>query len=321
MAPGQTGHGDKVYIAAHNQIRAHGKAYQLYKNDFAGEQKGKVGITLNTDWAEPLESTPQRQEASDRFMHFNYGWFANAILKNGKYPDVMRAKIDAKSKAQGLKESRLPTFTAEETKMLAKSADFIGLNFYTSQLVFPVEEDVSKQSMFADDDLETYQDTTWYQSGSSWLKVTPWGLRSTLNWIKKEYGPEYDIYITENGFSDKLGNIDDMQRMYYFKHYLNQMLRAVKEDSVNVKGYFAWSLMDNFEWAMGYTEKFGLHYVDINDPKRPRTMKNSAKLYAKIASDNGFPKLKNAAIASGSGFNNFFLIVSTFCAAKLACQF
>jgi len=291
MAPGHVGAGDQVYIAAHNQIRAHGKAYQLYKKEFASKQNGRVGITLNTDWAEPKEpQNPDHQKASDRFMRFNYGWFANAILKDGKYPEDMRTLIDAKSEAQGLKESRLPKFTEEESKELAGSADFIGLNFYTSQLVIPAKEDSTKPSLTTDDDLETYQDETWYQSGSSWLKVTPWGLRSTLNWITKEYEGKYDIYITENGFSDKQGNLDDLQRVYYFKHYLNQMLYAVKKDGVRLKGYFAWSLMDNFEWAMGYTEKFGLHFVDMEDPNRARSMKNSAKFYAQIASNNGFVK-------------------------------
>jgi len=289
MAPGMKGKGDLVYIAAHNQIRAHGRAYKLYKEKFADKQKGRVGITLNTDWAEPLEpENPEHKKASDRFMRFNYGWFGNAILKNGKYPDEMRKNIDENSKKQGLKESRLPEFTPEETEMLTGSADFIGLNFYTSQMVFPAEEDISKPSYFTDDALETYQNETWYGSGSSWLQVTPWGLRSTLNWITKEYGGGYDIYITENGFSDKQGNVDDMQRIYYYKHYLNQMLRAVKEDEVNLKGYFAWSLMDNFEWAMGYTEKFGLHSVDMNSKDRTRTAKNSARFLAKIATNNGF---------------------------------
>jgi len=293
MAPGHVGAGDQVYIAAHNQIRAHGQAYQLYKKEFASKQNGRVGITLNTDWAEPKEpQNPDHQKASDRFMRFNYGWFANAILKDGKYPEDMRTLIDAKSKTQGLKESRLPKFTEEESKELAGSADFIGLNFYTSQLVIPAKEDSTKPSLTTDDDLETYQDETWYQSGSSWLKVTPWGLRSTLNWITKEYEGKYDIYITENGFSDKQGNLDDLQRVYYFKHYLNQMLYAVKKDGVRLKGYFAWSLMDNFEWAMGYTEKFGLHFVDMEDPNRARSMKNSAKFYAQIASNNGFQKQK-----------------------------
>ena len=66
------------------------------------------------------------------------------------------------------------------------------------------------------------------------------------------------------------------------------MLKAIKLDGANVKGYYAWSLLDNFEWAKGYTEKFGLHYVDFNDPARPRTPKESTKFITKLINDHGF---------------------------------
>jgi len=289
MAPGFFGIGDLTYIAAHNQIRAHARAYRLYQSEFATAQGGRVGITLNTNWGEPLEpNNPEHLEASERFMQFQYGWYGHAIFKDGKYPAVMRTRIDGNSVIQGLPESRLPHFTPEESEMIAGSTDFIGLNFYTSNLVFPAEEDISKPSFFTDDGLQDYQDETWYGSGSVWLKITPWGIRRALNWINTEYGGKYDIYITENGLSDKMGNTDDLNRIYYYKHYINQILKAIKEDGVPVAGYYAWSLLDNFEWAMGYTEKFGLHSVDMNSPDRTRTAKESSKYYGKIAAANGF---------------------------------
>ncbi|XP_023324744.1 lactase-phlorizin hydrolase [Eurytemora carolleeae] len=269
MAPGFKGIGDLTYIAAHNQIRAHARAYRLYQAEFAASQGGKVGITLNTNWGEPEEpNNPAHQEASDTFMQFNFGWYGHAIFKDGKYPEVMRRNIDRNSQLQGLNISRLPEFTPEESAMIAGSTDFIGLNFYTSNIVYPGEEDISTPSYFTDDGVKDYQDSTWYGAGSVWLKVTPWGIRSALNWITEEYGGTKDIYITENGFSDLQGNVDDLMRLYYYKHYLNQVLKAIKEDEVKVAGYYAWSLMDNFEWAMGYTEKFGLHSVDFTSPNR-----------------------------------------------------
>ncbi|CAG0891178.1 unnamed protein product [Cyprideis torosa] len=79
-----------------------------------------------------------------------------------------------------------------------------------------------------------------------------------------------------------------MHRVFYYKHYINNVLKAIKVDGCNVKGYTAWSLMDNFEWAEGYVERFGMHYVDFNDPNRPRTQKNSAKWYAELIRNNGF---------------------------------
>lgn len=81
--------------------------------------------------------------------------------------------------------------------------------------------------------------------------------------------------------------------MYYYKHYINQVLKAIIVDGITVKGYYAWSLMDNFEWAMGYTEKFGLHRVDMSDPERRRTPKESARFYSRLVKENGFVEDQN----------------------------
>merc|ERR1712241_687565 len=85
------------------------------------------------------------------------------------------------------------------------------------QIVYPEASDPELVDFYADPDVGSYQDETWYGSGSSWLKVCPWGIRQAINWATREYGAP-DIYITENGFSDRLGNIDDLQRIYYYKH-------------------------------------------------------------------------------------------------------
>jgi len=288
MAPGIVGMGTTAYIAAHNQIRAHARAYRAYEQDFAEGQGGKCGITLNINWMEPRDPTNQEDlQASDTLMQFNLGWYAHAIFIDGKYPEVMREKIDQKSEMQGFEESRLPTFTEEESAMIQGSSDFLGMNFYTAQIVYPELGDIEDVNYYSDPDVGSYQDDTWYGAGSSWLKVCPWGIRAAVNWASEEYGHP-DIYITENGFSDLLGNTDDLQRIYYYKHYLNQILKAVVLDGVSVRGYYAWSLLDNFEWALGYTEKFGLHSVDMSDPERPRTPKESSKFIARLVAENGF---------------------------------
>ena len=113
------------------------------------------------------------------------------------------------------------------------------------------------------------------------------GIRKTLNWIKQEYSNP-PVIITENGFSDLLGNLDDLQRIYYHKHYINNVLKAVKIDGCQVEGYIAWSLLDNFEWSFGYTQKFGMVRIDFNSPNRTRTPKESSRYYAKLVKDNGF---------------------------------
>ena len=136
---------------------------------------------------------------------------------DGKYPSVMREKVDSKSQAQGFENSRLPKFTDEQSLIVAKTSgtnftfyqtvayvnylDFLGINFYTSEIVYPVDEGTEEVSYHKDDDAELYQDESWFTS--SWIGVTPWGLRSTMNWIKHHY-PGVDVYVTENGVSDRV---------------------------------------------------------------------------------------------------------------------
>jgi len=288
MAPGIVGRGTYSYIAAHNQIRAHGRAYRLYESQYKPTQGGVCGITCNVNWAEPRDpSNPADVEASETNLQFNFGWYLHPIALDGKYPPIMRSQIDSKSEKQGFPESRLPSFTDEESLMLAGSYDFIGMNFYTSDIVYPEESPINNIDYYADQDVSSYQDPDCYASGSSWLKVTPWGIRGALNWASEQYNHP-KIYITENGYSDRLGNTDDLQRIYYYKHYINQILKAVKLDGVDVAGYYAWSLMDNFEWARGYSEHFGMHSVDMSSPERTRTPKESSRFIAKLAAANGF---------------------------------
>ena len=124
-----------------------------------------------------------------------------------------------------------------------------------------------------DQDLRAFSDPKWPKSGSSWLRPVPWGLRKLLSWIKHQY-PQYgEILITENGVSERLGqNIDlcDDQRVDFYQNYINNVLMSVRIDEVNVVGFTAWSLMDNFEWGRGYAERFGLFYTSFDRPDKLR---------------------------------------------------
>lgn len=285
-APGISDTGKSDYIVTHNLLRAHAKAYRLYESKYKPTQQGSVGITLSTSWEEPENDDPENVAASRRHLDFLFGWFANPIFDNGDYPQTMIDKIGNKSQAQGFPESRLPKFTEEEKMMLKGSADFLGLNYYTAAYVRNKIQDINWISFDADKDIEGYQDGSWYGSASSWLRIAPWGLRKLLNYIKERYN-DPKIIITENGYSDKAGYLDDSMRIYYYKYNINNVLKAIK-DGVNVQGYTAWSLMDNFEWGRGYSERFGLHYIDFNDPDRPRVPKDSAKYYASLVRKNEF---------------------------------
>ena len=105
---------------------------------------------------------------------------------------------------------------------------FTGINHYTSSLAYPDSKNYNGKDgigWFFDSDTLEYQDPKWYSAASNWLKVTPFGMRRLMNWLKRNYG-SIPIYITENGFSDYLGNLDDMHRIYYLKHYINQLLKG-----------------------------------------------------------------------------------------------
>lgn len=198
----------------------------------------------------------------------------------------MKRKVADKSRRQGYPKSRLPEFTPEEIQQNRGAFDFLGLNHYTTNLVREEIRDINWHSYESDQDIDTSEDPCWNTTESGWLRVNPWGIRRLLKWIKDRYGNP-PVYVTENGVSDK-GEMMDYSRARYYTLYINEVLKAVRRDGCDVRGYMAWALMDNMEWTSGYSQKFGLYYVDFNDPKRPRTAKHSASVYSKIVADNGF---------------------------------
>ena len=270
-APGVEGLGTTTYVAAHNQILAHAAACRLYRQKFQASQGGECGITLNMNWAEPRDPTSSvDQAAAERGSDFMIGWFAQPIFGDGAYPASMRQKVDEKSLLQGFNQSRLPHFTDEESALVLGSADFLGLNIYTAYLMYEKDQGTSEVSYLLDSDTAAEYPDSWVPSASDWLKIAPFGIRRCLQWVSAKVGSEVPLYITENGFSDYLGNLDDLGRIYYLKHYLNQVLKAILEDGIDIRGYYAWSLLDNMEWGTGYTIKFGLNSVNFTDPERKR---------------------------------------------------
>ncbi|XP_063222762.1 myrosinase 1-like [Bacillus rossius redtenbacheri] len=287
-APGVEAPGVGDYLAAHTLLRAHARAYWLYDSHFRRCQGGNVGITLNSAWVEPLADTEEDHTASERALQFMLGWLAHPIFtEEGDYPLVMKERVAHNSKAEGYSHSRLPTFTADWITALRGSADYFALNHYSTLLATPGDAG-GVPSKDHDAGVVMSQDPSWPASASSWLKVVPWGMRKLLNWIAKEYGNP-KLIITENGFSDQ-GQLDDVGRINYHKSYLSEVLKAIYIDKCNIIGYTAWSLLDNFEWTRGYTEKFGLYHVDFSKPSRPRTAKSSSKVYAEIIRTRKIPQ-------------------------------
>lgn len=257
------------YLAAHQLILSHAKAVQVYRQKYS-HQNGQIGITNNCDWREPLTNSKLDIDAAERALEFFLAWFADPIYK-GDYPAIMKKRLG----------ERLPEFTDDEKIMIKGSSDFFGLNHYTTMYAAHSTGELKEQSVYGnggiseDQDVDLSLDKDWKLTSMNWA-VVPWGCRKLLEWIDERYdSPE--IYITENGCAcnDELidGKVDDQDRLEFYRDYLRACQEAIN-NGVNLKGYFAWSYMDNFEWASGYDKRFGLHYVDFKTLKR--TAKKSA---------------------------------------------
>ncbi|XP_035689918.1 LOW QUALITY PROTEIN: cytosolic beta-glucosidase-like [Branchiostoma floridae] len=272
----------------HTVLKAHAMAWHTYDTTFRHLQGGKVGIALSLLWAEPRDpDLPADVQATDIVLQIYQRWFARPIFGDGEYPPVIQQtiqKLRSAKKLEGL------GFSDEDKSSIRGSADFFGVNHYTTSIVASKPIDIQTQNL-----LESFEQTSapeWPRAESDWLFAVPWGLRRLLKYIKDNYG-DPEVYITENGWSD--GDVqppvmEDTGRVCYYMTYIDEVLKAIEKDGVKVRAYTAWSLMDNFEWARGYTERFGLHYVNFTDPNRPRTPKQSAKFYSDIIANNGFPE-------------------------------
>ena len=281
FAPGRTSIAEP-YQAGHQLLRAHAQAVDLYRRKYQAAQDGIIGITNNCDWREPKTDTGPDRRAAQRALEFFLGWFTDPIYR-GAYPETMRARV----------ADRLPHFSDEDVALLRDSSDFFGLNHYTTMYASHADPDqdvpvevYGNGGISADQDVILETDDAWKKTDMHW-SIVPWGCRKLLHWIDERYDhPE--IIITENGcaFDDPVedGEVHDERRIAFYEGYLNQCHRAIAE-GVDLIGYFAWSFMDNFEWALGYTKRFGLHHVDFETKRR--TPKASAYWYAEVIRHNG----------------------------------
>lgn len=285
----------KPYLVSRHLILSHAKAWHIYDSKYRATQNGKVSIAINSDWAQPASDgqDPKNLHAAELYIQFTNCWFSDPIFLSGDYPPLMKDAIQKKSDEENLASSRLPTFSEEEKKMIKGTYDFYGLNYYTTRIISDPACNEQGNRIHPDLDVVSATDPSWDSGGSSWLYIVPWGLRKLLNFITKRYNNPA-IFITENGCSTKHPSdateetlqLDDTQRQRYIKSHIQEVLKAYQEDEVDVKGYFLWSLMDNFEWSAGFTERFGIYHVDFNSgTRRPR---KSAEEYRKIVDYNGF---------------------------------
>ncbi len=268
---GQFAPGLKLADAAVNQIRhhailAHGLAVQAIRaNTPSGTQ---VGLAENAIVYVPVIESAEHIEAAHKATRDGNAQFLTTLLE-GKYPDNYLQHEGANA----------PKVEAGDMKAIGSPLDFVGLNIYTPQYVR------------ADESANGYaiepNPTSYPHMASPWLTLGPeciyWGVRNVCDIWKVPA-----IYITENGTSSDdvltpAGRIEDVDRVMYLRNHLTHLHRAVTE-GYPVKGYFLWSLMDNFEWADGYSKRFGIHYVDFKTQKR--TPKLSAEWYKQVIAKN-----------------------------------
>ncbi|XP_014362015.2 lactase-phlorizin hydrolase [Papilio machaon] len=280
-APVLNSKGVAEYMCAKNLLLAHARAYHIYDKEFRPNQDGVIFISYSAQWYEP--ETDKDIEAANDNNDFQWGQYTHPVFsETGDFPPSMRRKIAAKSEEQGYPRSRLPEFTPEEIDYVRGSSDYFGLNHYSTFIVYRNESIYGYHDApsFADDlEVLTYQKAEWKIGQSEFTKCVPWGFQKLLTRIKEEYNNP-PIYITENGFAT-YGGLEDDDRVTYYKEYINAMLNAIEEGS-DIRAYTAWSLMDNFEWMQGYTERFGLYEVDYESPERTRTPRKSAFVYKQI---------------------------------------
>uniref|UniRef100_A0A3Q1I872 Uncharacterized protein n=1 Tax=Anabas testudineus TaxID=64144 RepID=A0A3Q1I872_ANATE len=286
------------YQVTHNIIKSHAEAWHVYNDKYRMKQGGKVGIALNSDWAEPMDpSRPEDIAAADRYLQFMLGWFTHPIFVDGDYPATLKNQIEEKrKKCTHFEPARLPVFTSEEKKRIQGTADFLGLNHYTSRLV-NISDGGCTPGPQGVGDFQAHVDPSWPTTASAWIYSAPWGLRRLLNYISTEYlnVTKVPIYITGNGMPTMYSGdtLNDTSRIEYMRSYINEALKAILLDGVNVQRFTVQSLMDGFEGRQGYSQRFGLHHVNFEDADRSRTPKQSAYFYSEIIKQNGFGSHKD----------------------------
>jgi beta-glucosidase len=266
LAPGHR-NANEAAIAAHNLMRAHAAGVRAYR----AVGRHQIGLVVNIEPKHlAADASPADRHASvlaDAYMNRQY---LDPAIK-GTYPEELREVFGP----------AWPNLPADEVAALAVPIDFLGLNYYTRAVVkhdptgWPVPVVPVKQKG------GIYTETGW--------ELHPQSLTDTLVWMHEHYGG-LPLYVTENGaaFYDPPsaidGRIDDPLRVHYLRTHLQAVRQAI-EQGADVRGYCAWSLLDNLEWAHGYSKRFGLIHVDFESLKR--TPKASAKYYAEVIARHG----------------------------------
>jgi len=257
----------RAYRAAHHLLLSHGQAVRLYRELGL---PGEIGITLNLTPVYAATPNPEDLAAADRQDMFQNRWFLDPVLR-GEYPEELLRLVD---RVVGGFDAVKPG----DLDVIATPIDFLGVNYYTRAVVAddPSEPLLSVRHVPGEGP----------RTEMDW-EVYPDGLYDLLSRLRRDYG-DIPIYITENGaaFDDRVqdGGVHDADRVAYLASHFAAAHRFLEEGG-NLRGYYVWSLMDNFEWAFGYTKRFGLVYVDYDT--LARIPKDSYFWYQRVIREGG----------------------------------
>lgn len=265
---------DQFLRASHHVNLAQGGAFRAMK---AIVPQAKVGTAFSMSPAEPATPSEADQAAAKRHHAYNNIWFLETALR-GKYPEAYVGGNPYK--AMGMQ-------TGDEDKMRVP-LDWIGINYYNRSII-------SAKTVAAD---ATNEERLGYSrqrgmmgaiTDNGW-EVWPRGIHDIVTQISREYDRPV-IEITENGcaYDDAPtldGRVPDTRRIEFYRGHLTELAQAIK-DGADVRGYHAWSFLDNFEWAEGYSQRFGMTYVDFRDQRR--VIKDSGRWYGRVAASNTIP--------------------------------
>ncbi|MDA1066315.1 MAG: GH1 family beta-glucosidase [Verrucomicrobia bacterium] len=241
----------------HNAMLAHGKGVLALRD--ACPSECKVGLAENISTTIPVSETNEYIQAAKKAYLDKYSFFIRVILE-GKYRNKYLEQPDA------------PTIENGDMETISSPLDFVGINSYSPVRIKAIGSEPGWESI-SDQDGKPAANSPWHQMGP---EVIYWGPR----WLNEIWGVK-EIVISENGCYDslmpnELGEVLDHDRVRYLQEHLKAAERAIQE-GYPLKGYFAWSLMDNFEWTEGYEKRFGLYFVDFESQKR--IPKLSAQFY------------------------------------------
>jgi beta-glucosidase len=253
-------------IASHHLLRAHGEAVKTYR----AEGRHRVGIVVNLEPKYPASDDPADRAAAGRAEAYMNRQYLDPVVL-GRYPPEMR----------DLFGEAWPDWPADDFALIRQPIDFLGVNYYTRSVTRFEPHAPLLRAAPVRQPRATYTETGW--------EVCPPALTDTLVWVKQRYG-DVPIYVTENGaaFFDpptlEGQRLADPLRVDYLRTHIKAVHAALVR-GVDVRGYFVWSLLDNFEWSLGYSKRFGIVHVDFETQKR--TPKDSALFYAKVIASKG----------------------------------